>query len=151
MRRRGGEDGLTPPIARAERHQHAQDHAERDRDAEERTAWNRFDNLEIAETAGHLHRADSPVDDQEIGGDPGDRDEQDDGGEHPGERTRGDQGLAAGEGPVPRALRRFDGQPAAADERHYQESGADEVQRAPGLPCHAVTPRAASQFSTSAR
>ena len=151
MRRRGGEDGLTPPVACAERHQRTEDHAERDRAAEQRAARNGFDDLEVAETAGHVNRADGPVDEQEIPGDPGDRDKQDDGGEQPGERAGGDQRLAACEGPVPCTLRCFDGQPAAAKERHYQKSGADQVQLAPGLPGHAVTPRAASQFSTSAR
>src|SRR5439155_4337725 len=129
----------------------AEQDAEQDRGHEERPARHRFDDLEVAEPAGHLHRADRPKDDQQVTGDPGDCDEEDERLQQPGEIAHGDQRLTARERAVPGPFCRLHCQPAAADQRSHQETGADEVQPAPVGACHAVTPRAVSQPSTSAR
>ena len=151
VRRRRREHGVPPPTGGAEREHSAEHDAKQHGEGEERPARHRFHDLEIAEPARHLHRADGSVDDEEIDGDPGYGDAQDDELEEAGEITDGDHRLATGERAVPGALGRLHGQPAAADQCSHQGPGADQVQRAPVGSRHTVTPRAASQPSTSAR
>ena len=151
MRRRRCQNGVTPPIPRAQGQQRAEDYAEQDGGGEERTARHGFDDFQVAQPARHLDGTDRPVDDQQIAGDPRNRHEEDEGLQQPGEIAGGNHRLASREGAIPRAFRRLHRQPAAADQRSHQETGADQVQPAPVRACHAVTPRAASQPSTSAR
>src|ERR1051325_10105340 len=152
--RRAGEHGVTPPVAGAERQQDAQDDAEHDGGGEQRVLRHRFDDLEIAETAGHLHGADRAIDDQQIAGDPGDGDGRREGLQHAGEVACRDECRAARERLIPRPLGGLDCQPPTPNQSGDEERGADDVQPAPARSrghAAAPTPCAVSQRSTSAR
>jgi len=149
VRRRGRQHRVAPPVVRAEGKQRAEDDAEQNGTGEQRAPRYCLHDLEIAQAAGHLHRADVPIHDQQIAGEPGDGDEENAGLDQAGEITHGDDRIAAGERAVPRPFGGFHGKPASTDQRRHQQPGADQVQPAPARPGHGLTPCAANQPSTS--
>ena len=140
MRRGCREHGIAPPIARAQREHDAQRHAHEYGDPEKHALRDCLDDFEIAEAPRHLDRADGAVDDQQVSGEPGDGTDEHQSLQHAAEYAGFDERGAAGEGPVPGALCRFYGQPAAADQRDDQQHGADQVQPATPRSSHTVTP-----------
>ena len=132
-----------------------------ERDPEEQSAAQRhgeqyalrhgFDDLEIAEAAGHLHRADRAVDEVNVNRAPGDGEQQDGESHHPREGPGIEVGVARRHARRPGPLGGLERQPAAADQHDHQNRGGG--QQAPAAPRlgHARTPFAASQPSTSAR
>ena len=68
---------MAPPIAGTEREQHAERDAERDRGAQQDAARHGLDELEVAQPAWHLHRADRAIHDEQISGRPGHREDED--------------------------------------------------------------------------
>ena len=140
MGRCGGHDGVTPPIAGAKGEQRTEHDAQQRGAGEQCASRHRFDDLEVTEATRHLHGADRPVHDEQIAAEPGDGNEEDQSLQQPRQIAGRDDRVAARKAAVPRPLGGFDGQPPPADQRRHQQSGADQVQRAPAVTRHTVTP-----------
>ena len=71
MRRRRRERDVSPPVAGSQREQNAEDETEHESAAEQHLMRDRFHDLEVAQAARHLHRADRAIDDEKVAGRPG--------------------------------------------------------------------------------
>ena len=151
VRRRRRERDVSPPVAGSQREQNAEDETEQESAAEQHLMRDRFHDLEVAQAARHLHRADRAIDDEKVAGRPGHGRDEGEGLQHQREVAGVDQRRPARKCSVPRPIRRLNGQPPAAHQGDHQQDGAGHVESAATGAGHAFMPCSVSQPSTSAR